>query len=294
MLESKGWISPDSMLQAGRGSPRAAGGSSGGTHAELGKAASRWPAARLHAVEQLWGDGFTLPGGAPETMRLVKPLGLSSNATLMLLGAGLGGPAAAVSHSLGAWVASFEADADLRQQALSRHAQSGAPGRVTISAWDPGSPSFKQRSANHALSLESLRGHSVYPLLESLAAALRPNGQIVLTELVCEAAMPDNDREFTAWCRLDDRLPVLPRPQEVTEGLQRLRFDVRVVEDLSDRHITQTLGGWRDAVRTMAAGPRPPPGTAAAFVSEAELWLLRIRLMRRLGVRLVRWHAIGP
>jgi hypothetical protein len=43
----------------------------------------------------------------------------------------------------------------------------------------------------------------------------------------------------------------------------------------------------------MAAGPRPAAQTAAAFVTEAELWLLRIRLMRRLSVKLMRWHAIG-
>jgi cyclopropane fatty-acyl-phospholipid synthase-like methyltransferase len=130
-------------------------------------------------------------------------------------------------------------------------------------------------------------------LLESLAGALRPNGQIVLTELVCDVAPSDRDREFAAWCRLENRLPELPQTSHVTDALQRLRFDVRVVEDMSDRHIAQTLGGWREAVRSMAAGPRPAAQTAAAFVTEAELWLLRIRLMRRLGVRLMRWHAIG-
>ena len=88
-------------------------------------------------------------------------------------------------------------------------------------------------------------------------------------------------------------MPELPSAQAVTEGLQRLHFDVRVMEDTSDRHATQTLGGWREAVRAMAAGPRPAAQTAAAFVTEAELWLLRIRLMRRLDVRLMRWHAIA-
>jgi hypothetical protein len=28
-------------------------------------------------------------------------------------------------------------------------------------------------------------------------------------------------------------------------------------------------------------------------VTEAELWLLRIRVMRRFGFRLLRWHAVG-
>jgi hypothetical protein len=253
----------------------------------------RWPAARIAAVEALWGDGFITPGAGPETLRLVKPLGLSSSVTLLLLGAGLGGPAKSISSSFGAWIASFEADPEL--SAISRaRATAGEPNsRVTVESWDRGQPMFRQRSANHALSLEALRGADPAPVLESMAAALRPHGQIVLTELVSDDQPDDTDREFAAWCRLDNRLPCLPSSADVTAVLRRLHFDVRVVEDLSDRHISQTLGGWRDAVKAMEAGPRPTPPSAAAFVTEAELWLLRIRLMRRLGVRLVRWHAIG-
>ncbi len=233
-----------------------------------------------------------MPGGAPETMRLAKPLGLSSSVTLLLLGAGLGGPAHAISNGFGAWVASFEADPDLCAIASARRAALDPRNRITIAAWDRAKPVFRSRSANFALSLEALRGFKPAPLLESLAVALRPPAQIVLTELVSEAVPSDRDREFAAWCRLENRLPELPSSQDMTGTLQRLKFDVRVVEDLSDRHITQTLGGWREAVRALAAGPRPAAPTAAAFVTEAELWLLRIRLMRRLGVRLMRWHAI--
>jgi cyclopropane fatty-acyl-phospholipid synthase-like methyltransferase len=252
-----------------------------------------WPASRIAAVEALWGEGFTMPGGGPETMRLAKPFGLSSSATLLLLGGGLGGPAASISNGFGAWVASFEADPQLRAMAEARLPALDPHHRITSACWDRAQPSFRRRSANHVLALEALRGNKPWPVLESLAGALRPQGQIVLTELVCEAAPAEKDREFSAWCRLENRLPELPSPQEVTNALQRLRFDVRVVEDMSDRHITQTLGGWRDAVKAMAAGPRPTAHTAAAFVTEAELWLLRIRLMRRLGVRLMRWHAIS-
>ena len=114
-----------------------------------------------------------------------------------------------------------------------------------------------------------------------------------MTELVADKPVNERDREFAAWCRLEDRLPELPSAQAVTDGLQRLHFEVRVMEDASDRHTTQTLGGWRKAVRALAAGPRPLAQTAAAFVAEAELWLLRIRLMRRLDMRLMRWHAIA-
>jgi len=254
---------------------------------------ARWPPSRIASVEALWGEGFIMPGGGPETMRLAKPLGLTSNATLLLLGSGLGGPAHAICNAFGAWVTSLEADPDLFAASVARRPPLDPRNRITMGAWDRDNPAFRPRSANHALALEALRGSKPGPVLDSLAAALRPQGQIVLTELVSETPPSDKDREFAAWCRLENRLPLLPRSDEVTEALRLLRFDVRVVEDMSDRHIAQTLGGWREAVRAMAAGPRPAAHTAAAFVTEAELWLLRIRLMRRLGVRLMRWHAIG-
>ena len=249
-----------------------------------------WPPARLAAVEALWGDGFITPGGAPETLRLAKPLGVSEQITLLLLGGGPGGAAQAISRNHGCRIIGMEADEQLRLHAARRHAASDC---ITVGPWDRHSPRFAPGSAQRVLSLEALRGFAPAPLLEALAVALHPGGEIVLTELVAENAPGRADREFAAWCRLDDRLTDLPRPAEIASGLQRLGFNISLQEDLSDRHITQTLDGWRQAVRAMAAGPRPAPHSAAAFVTEAELWLLRIRLMRRLGVRLMRWHAVA-
>jgi len=297
----KGWVSRTMLDMAGRVSPGGRHGEQRADKAETGlvppsdtkRPEGRWTESRIAAVEALWGEGFTMPGGAQETTRVAQPMALSPDVSLLLLGGGLGGPAHAISNGFGAWVASFESDPVLCAIAASRRPSLDPGGRITIAGWDRAAPSFQARSAHCALSLEALRGAKLAPLLESLAVALRPQGQILLTELVSEVAPSDKDREFAAWCRLADRLPEMPSSQDVTGTLQRLHFNVRIMEDMSDRHITQTLGGWREAVRNMAAGPRPTPHSAAAFVTEAELWLLRIRLMRRLGVRLMRWHAVG-
>jgi hypothetical protein len=37
-----------------------------------------WPRARIAVAEALWGEGFLLPGGGEEVVRLAKPLGLSA------------------------------------------------------------------------------------------------------------------------------------------------------------------------------------------------------------------------
>jgi hypothetical protein len=260
---------------------------------QANKPPPRWGNARVAAVEALWGAGFASPGGAPETLRLARPLGLNQNATLLLLGGGMGGPAETIAETFGAWVESVEADPELAAIAEQRRTRHAAGRKISVSAWNRNQPSFGSHSAHHAMAMESLKGAKLAPVLDSVAAALRPHGQIVLTELVAETKAPDNDREFAAWCRLENRGPEMPSLNAVTAEFTRRRFDVRVVEDLSDRHVSATLSGWRAAVKTMAAGPRPDAAEAGIFVTEAELWLLRIRLMRRFGFRLLRWHAVG-
>ena len=66
----------------------------------------------------------------------------------------------------------------------------------------------------------------------------------------------------------------------------------RIVEDVTRRHIRQAVEGWREAVRGMEQ-VKPTHEEAAQLVKEAELWLLRIRMLRDRSLRLVRWHAIG-
>jgi len=253
---------------------------------------AKWPPVRAAAVDALWGSGFACPGGAPETLRLAEPLGLNSNASLLLLGGGMGGPAEVVVDTFGSWVASFEADAEMAQIAEARRARHPAGRRMQVASWDRGNPSFGNNNAHHAMALEASRGASMEAMLDAMATALRPHGHVVVTEMVGDSPAASHDREFAAWCRLENRAPDLPRLDQVTAALARLHFDVRVVEDLSDRHVSATLAGWRAAVKGMAHGPKPDTAVAAAFVNEAELWLLRIRLMRRFGFRLVRWHAV--
>jgi hypothetical protein len=264
--------------------------------------APRWPAARLAAVEALWGEGFTSPGGAALVLRLSSSLALSGGDKLLLLGGGLGGPAFAIAEDCGAWVSSFEADGELAALARRRTSLHGCRDRIRVAGWDPDHPDFGLRASHHAVSLEALRGADPVATLNSLAGSLRSpqtagrssgQSQIVMTEMVADRHVPDSDREFSAWCRLENRQPVLPRGQDITAALTRLGYDVRVVEDISGTHVNEALTGWRKAVRTMEAGPSPSAAAAGAVVTEAELWLLRIRVMRRLGFRLLRWHAVS-
>ncbi len=252
-----------------------------------------WSPGRQEVVEALWGEGFQFPGGEAETLRLVKPLGLSAASSLLLVGAGSGGPPCRVAGEMGVWVTGYESDPDLVRAAMERSFRSKVAKRTRIESWDPMSPSFERGYYHHALALEPLRDGHLEPTLAALAQGLKPLGHLVMLQTVADKPLDPTDPVVAAWQALDRRpLDRLPSEQTITRALTRLAFDVRIVEDVSRRHIHQAVGGWREAVHGMEQ-VKPTHEEAAHLVREAELWLLRIRLLRNKNLRLLRWHAIG-
>lgn len=253
----------------------------------------QWSLERLEVVHALWGEGFQFPGGEAETVHLAKPLGLSAASSLLLVGAGSGGPACCIASSLGCWVTGYESEPVLLSAATERSLRSGLARRAQIEAWNPAAPSFERGYFHHGLALEPMREGQLEPTLAALAQALKPGGHLVLLETVADKPLDPADPMVAAWQQLDGRrLDRLPTELTITRALGRLGFDVRIVEDVSRRHVRQTVEGWRGAVRGMEHA-KPTRREAAHLVNEAELWLLRIRLMRSNILRLVRWHAIG-
>ncbi len=255
---------------------------------------SFWPPARLAIEEELWGTGFLTPGGGPEVLRLAAPIGLSAASSLLLLGAGPGGPAQFLATELGVWVNGHEADPDLAAIAARRIQRAGAAmaKRAAVTGWNRHAPAFTPRFSHHALALDAIRDAAVPPILAAIAESLKPHGQVVLVETVAQEPLDPTDPAIAAWCRLEGRAPILPQPEAISRGLTRLGFDVRVAEDVSARHMRLAVLGWRHLVRQMARD-RPAHDRAAAVVAQAELWTRRIRLMHSGRIRMMRFHAIG-
>jgi hypothetical protein len=114
----------------------------------------------------------------------------------------------------------------------------------------------------------------------------------LLVETVADQPADLHDPTVAAWTGLDGRTHPPPAEIAVTQVLGRLGFDVRVAEDISARHAAQALQGWQTAVAALRDHP-PDARSAVPLVAEAELWLLRLRLIRNGKLRMVRWHAIG-
>jgi hypothetical protein len=253
----------------------------------------RWPAVRLGLAEQLWGDGFITPGGAAEVLRLAVPIGLSEASSLLLLGAGAGGPPRVLASELGVWVSAYESDRALAALAAHR-IQHGTPvvaKRAAVDAWNPAAPQFSARAFHHAIACDAVH-ESPPAVLAALREAIKPGGQLVLQDLVADGPLDPADPAVADWCRVEDRAPNLPAEADITAERKRLNFDVRVTEDQSARHIGLVLQGWRRLVESLN-GTHPSHLFAEALVNDAELWARRISLMHAGKIHLVRWHAFA-
>ncbi len=253
----------------------------------------KWNHDRLKITDALWGQGYQFPGGEIETLRLAKPLGLSKASSLLLIGAGSGGAACSLSIQFGAWVSAFEADPDLVATAIDRITRRNLTKHAQTEAWDPEEPRFREGFYHHGMALEALHNSPPERVLSSVTRALKPSGHLVMTELVADTPLDPGNPVVAAWAHLERRSPkMVPTEVAITRILGRLGYDVRVCEDISERHVSHAMAGWRSQVRVMEDAP-PTRREAMSSVQEAELWLLRLRLFEIGSVRLVRWHAIG-
>lgn len=252
-----------------------------------------WTPERLLTTDALWGEGYQFPGGEIETLRLAKPMGLSKASSLLLIGAGGGGPACSLATQFGVWVSGFEADPNLVTAAIDRIARRNLTKHAQIEIWNPVKPKFREHFYHHGLALEPLHGSQPERTLSAISIALKPGGHLMMVELIADSPLDPTNPVVAAWARLERRDPAaLPTEVGITRILGRLGFDVRVAEDVSDRHTHQALAGWRTSVRAMENVP-PTRREAMRCVQEAELWMLRLRLIQIGWLRLVRWHAIG-
>lgn len=248
-------------------------------------------AARALWADRLWEDGCVLPGGVAEIQRLSGLLPLSPATTLLLVGRDAGGAAATIITQRGAWVAAHQHDPLVATRMAPRLRPLGR--RAAILPWNPAAPAFRVNYHHHALALEPLAGGGEMPaLLAALAAGLKPNAQLVVLELVAgeHAALPNAPMD--RWLTLEGRPDPPPKRAAVEAAIQAAGFQLHVAEDAAPRQCAAITEAWARMLGEMRrTKERPSRSSALAMITEAELWLLRHRLLTAGDIGLMRWHA---
>ncbi len=246
-------------------------------------------ALRLAISHSLWGEWFFHPGGLDEAQRLAKPLSLNDSTTLLLVGSGMLGAARAIA-ALGSYVTVYETEKPLVAPSLeemARHAK--ASRKVEFGAWDQAR--LKPGAYRHAALIGVGRTDSATAALGRAAAALKPQAQLLMIEPIAGEGFDPTSPLARRWGALEGRVVPLANEEAVLGVMAGLGFDVRVREDMSQRHLSLALIGWQRRIAELARH-RPGRAEAAVLVEEAERWLLRLKLLQMGQLRLMRWHAM--
>lgn len=255
-------------------------------------AAQAWTADPVEIVERLWGRGFHTPGGEDHIPTLIKPLALDSTMSVLEVGAGLGGAARLMAAQTGAWITGLEADPALAAAGMHRSIEKGLEKQAAIQVFDPERVAIDKRYDVVFAKESFFTIKRKNELLEAVVEAIKPGGQLLFTDYVL-AHSATTGADVDSW-RQGEPMSVHPwTVGQYVERLKRLKLDIRISEDLSERQRVMILEAWNRMLKDLPKG-RLAPESRAALLDEAELWLRRVAAIEGGDLRVYRFHALKP
>ncbi|HEY5598091.1 MAG TPA: methyltransferase domain-containing protein [Kiloniellales bacterium] len=250
-----------------------------------------WETARLRLVQDVWGEGFSSPGGAEHVLNMVKFFGLDPAMSVVDIGAGLGGATRTMCEGFGVWVNGYEADKDLAEAAMALSVKAGMAKRASIVPFDPDNFTHKQKSADCVFSKEFL--YTVKDKKEFLRAIemiMKSRGQFLFTDYV--VAKPHlRSASLDSWMKGEPNGAHPWAVEDYQEVLAELHLDIRVVEDTTDSFHKMVTSGWAAFVnRARTAGLSPD--VHLALTDEVELWARRMHAIEAGDLKLCRIHVL--
>jgi hypothetical protein len=255
-------------------------------------------AARHDALQQAAVDGDPHRGrreAAGGRLRLayipeiVKPLGLNPAMSVLDLSAGLGGAARAMVTRYGAWVNGREMSPVLAEHGMAQSSKAGMAKQAPVGVYDP-------ECLVHPSCYDCVFAKESFftvadkaRLLDGVEQCLKSRGQLLFTDYVIDPAVPPSGA-IQAWFAYEPlELHPLTIEQTINELLQR-NFDVRINEDITERHRSMILGAIAALVEHVSSHQLDQE-TRTAVVEEVELWARRVAALDA-GLRVYRFYAL--
>lgn len=241
---------------------------------EPGKA---WNEKRIALAEDIWGSGLIWPGGTGYIDDLIKGFPLDPKVSMIEIGAGLGVASRAVVEKFGAYVTALECSPDLVQEGQAQNTVYDVDDKVTLEVLDPEQPKFKANYFVAALARDAfLNIENKNDLLGGLIQSLKPEGQIVITELLFDE---DADGpEMEAWKDIEPE-PVYPWSIGAIKKLFTSgKVVMRIAHDDSDTYRSMVLSAWAGFMQKIKAR-EVDDELMGRLLWEAELWARRIAAM---------------
>lgn len=251
-----------------------------------------WPERRRRLAEQIWGPGYTMPGGKQESMALVKALGLKPTMTILDITAGLGGRTRLYSTEYKLWITGLELNPDLADAGYNQSVRAGLADKAPINFIDPKKLAIAEKQYDRIIGYERFFTlENRQEVLGILASALKKNGQFIFTDF----ALADDERDqevIDAWSASEPERPHLWTMSEYAAHLGETGLMVRTADDRTELYAAMIESGWAQFAKKLERG-KVDRKQAMLILSEAELWVNRLRALRSGSLRFLRIHTLA-
>lgn len=249
-----------------------------------------WSANRIQVAEQIWGQGFTTPGGADHVPYLVRPLGLNPAMSVLDLSAGLGGTCRAMATKFGCWVTGLEGSPPLAKAGMERSFMAGLAKQAPIEAYDPENFTFSRRVDAVFYKEGMYTVANKDQMFDGIEVHLKPRGHVLVTDYILAPGAKAAD--LAAWQQHEPQEPHLWTKDEFANAFAQRNLDLRIAEDITDTHRGLILGAIQRLVEHMEKHHLDHE-TKMNVMDEVELWVRRVSAMER-GLRCYRFYALKP
>ena len=254
--------------------------------------AEETPLDRLALLQQVWGQGFLMPGGTDQIMTLVKPFGVNPAMSLLDLSAGLGGASRHVSATFDVYITAMERSAEIARRGHTMSVDAGLGRKVPVSAYDPESVELRPHAFDAVYAQFLTTGVTDKErLLREVMRCLKPRGQFSFLDFTLRDAEADDPR--VEKLRRLERYPVLPwRVSQYIDAMTTSGFDCRIAEDYTEVYRGRVMEGLTHIMK-MVETHSLPKSHLLALLEEAELWGQRMAAIDSAALSVYRFYAVS-
>jgi SAM-dependent methyltransferase len=261
------------------------------TRQRVGNRLDRERLLAVDAPQYVWGEGRVGPGSRTFYEKLLVPLNPPENGRMLILGAGLGGPAREISKKFGVQVLGLEASPAVVAKGTELLEAEGAAQAVSLRGFSPEMAKLTGGAQDVVLAEPLLFAvQNKLELLRELDLTLKPGGKIVLLDYVVGAVKDDMRQLWEEWQEVERPRP-RPRTLGELKGLfKKAKLKVRATHDVTARYNAMVTRAWARCLDRIEALPRAEQQADPVIQSVAELaetWGRRSQLMEHGVLRVV-------
>ncbi|MBN4016545.1 hypothetical protein JYT88_01835 [Rhodospirillaceae bacterium AH-315-P19] len=255
-----------------------------------------WSQERLALLAELWGPGFTSPGGEEFAIELIKPLAPTSAMSLLNLDAHLGGSARTIANVYKMWVNAFEPDESLARIGMEMSEREGMVKRAPVEFCDREGLSERltkdRRQYDCVFSKDGFyRVANKDALFEAIYKHLKQNGQFLFTDYVLPEGA-EVSPEAVAGLASEKGEQHLWTVKQTLKSINRFEFEVHISEDMTDRYRGMIVRAWANYLVHLKQHSQLTPAMGEALLREVETWVRRVLAFDRGGLRIHRIHVV--